>query len=105
MISITGSSQTTNMYKLVICSWLLVKIFSWILEFWILIQVTCSDKANDYFSPSKIKKWALDDLNQTVSWLESQDEKVRKCLTYTDSQHDDIACLSSLDCSNMLSSL
>ncbi|XP_020100099.1 DNA-repair protein XRCC1 isoform X1 [Ananas comosus] len=38
-------------------------------------EVRCSDKAKDYFSPSKIKKWALDDLNQTVSWLESQDEK------------------------------
>ncbi|KAG6478603.1 hypothetical protein ZIOFF_062046 [Zingiber officinale] len=27
------------------------------------------------FSPSKIKKWAIDDLHKTMSWLESQDEK------------------------------
>lgn len=35
--------------------------------------------AVDHFSPSKIKDWALDDLNKTISWLESQDEKVN-CL-------------------------
>ena len=26
--------------------------------------------------PKKIKQWAMDDLTQTVSWLESQEEKV-----------------------------
>ncbi|CAL5044672.1 unnamed protein product [Urochloa decumbens] len=34
-----------------------------------------SDSGNKYFSPSKIKQWAMDDLTQTVSWLESQEEK------------------------------
>ncbi|RZR93132.1 hypothetical protein BHM03_00021551 [Ensete ventricosum] len=28
------------------------------------------------FSPSKIKQWAVDDLHRTMSWLDSQDEKV-----------------------------
>ncbi|KAJ8773441.1 hypothetical protein K2173_004271 [Erythroxylum novogranatense] len=34
-----------------------------------------SDPAKVYFSPSKVKEWAVDDLNRTISWLESQDEK------------------------------
>lgn len=34
-----------------------------------------SNSAKDHFSPSKMKEWALDDLNKTVSWLESQEEK------------------------------
>ncbi|TVT97524.1 hypothetical protein EJB05_57228 [Eragrostis curvula] len=33
------------------------------------------DSVNKQFSPSKIKQWAMDDLAQTVSWLESQEEK------------------------------
>lgn len=33
------------------------------------------DPANGCFSPSKVKKWAIDDLNNTISWLESQEEK------------------------------
>jgi DNA-repair protein XRCC1 len=31
---------------------------------------------NKYFSPSKIKQWAMDDFAKTISWLESQEEKV-----------------------------
>ncbi|KDP37182.1 hypothetical protein JCGZ_06238 [Jatropha curcas] len=34
-----------------------------------------STPAKDHFSPSKIKEWAIDDLNRTISWLESQEEK------------------------------
>ncbi|KAG5602014.1 hypothetical protein H5410_033384 [Solanum commersonii] len=34
-----------------------------------------SDKVKDGFSPYKVKKWAIDDLNQTISWLENQDER------------------------------
>jgi hypothetical protein len=34
------------------------------------------NSADNQFSPSKIKQWAMDDLAQTVSWLESQEEKV-----------------------------
>ncbi|MED6218867.1 hypothetical protein PIB30_030529 [Stylosanthes scabra] len=31
--------------------------------------------AGKYFLPSEVKKWAIDDLNKTVQWLESQEEK------------------------------
>ncbi|XP_074285285.1 DNA-repair protein XRCC1 [Silene latifolia] len=31
------------------------------------------------FSPSKVKKWAMDDLNKTLAWLESQEEKPEPC--------------------------
>ncbi|XP_009802986.1 DNA-repair protein XRCC1 [Nicotiana sylvestris] len=33
------------------------------------------DEVKDGFSPSKVKKWAIDDLNRTISWLENQDER------------------------------
>uniref|UniRef100_A0A0A9G7I1 BRCT domain-containing protein n=1 Tax=Arundo donax TaxID=35708 RepID=A0A0A9G7I1_ARUDO len=33
------------------------------------------DSASKQLSPSRIKQWAMDDLAQTVSWLESQEEK------------------------------
>lgn len=38
-------------------------------------QSGASNPAKECFSPSKVKKWAIDDLNKTVSWLESQEEK------------------------------
>jgi hypothetical protein len=44
--------------------------------FTLFLQAGHSDSANKHFSPSKIKQWAMDDLTQTVSWLESQEEKV-----------------------------
>ncbi|CDO98078.1 unnamed protein product [Coffea canephora] len=34
-----------------------------------------SNQVSDCFSPSRVKKWASDDLSRTLSWLESQDEK------------------------------
>ncbi|XP_015077422.1 DNA-repair protein XRCC1 [Solanum pennellii] len=34
-----------------------------------------SDKVKDGFSPYKVKKWAINDLNRTISWLENQDER------------------------------
>ncbi|MCE3215384.1 hypothetical protein HAX54_002175 [Datura stramonium] len=37
-------------------------------------EVHC-DKVKDGFSPSKVKKWAIDDLKRTISWLENQDER------------------------------
>lgn len=37
-------------------------------------EVHC-DKVKNGFSPSKVKKWAIDDLNRTISWLENQDER------------------------------
>lgn len=39
--------------------------------------------SRECFSPSKLKKWAIDDYHKTLSWLESQEEKVRtKVLTF-----------------------
>lgn len=35
-----------------------------------------SDPTKGCFSPSEVKKWAIDDLNNTISWLEGQEEKV-----------------------------
>ncbi|KAF6175238.1 hypothetical protein GIB67_030456 [Kingdonia uniflora] len=29
----------------------------------------------EHFSPSKVKKWVMDDLNKTVTWLNSQEER------------------------------
>ncbi|TXG69148.1 hypothetical protein EZV62_004083 [Acer yangbiense] len=34
-----------------------------------------SNPAKEKFSPSELKKWVADDLNKTISWLESQEEK------------------------------
>ncbi|CAK9185645.1 unnamed protein product [Ilex paraguariensis] len=34
-----------------------------------------SKPAKDFFSTSTLKKWAINDLNNTISWLESQEEK------------------------------
>lgn len=34
-----------------------------------------SNTAKECFSSSKVKRWAVDDLSRTITWLESQDEK------------------------------
>lgn len=34
-----------------------------------------SDRVEEHFSSSKVKKWATDDLKRTISWLENQDNK------------------------------
>ncbi|XP_034696862.1 DNA-repair protein XRCC1 [Vitis riparia] len=34
-----------------------------------------SNPAKDLFSPSEVKKWAIDDLHKTISWLDIQEEK------------------------------
>ncbi|XP_061338576.1 DNA-repair protein XRCC1 [Gastrolobium bilobum] len=34
-----------------------------------------TDVARKCFEPSEVKKWAVDDLNKTIQWLESQEEK------------------------------
>ncbi|XWS19033.1 hypothetical protein CRYUN_Cryun32bG0096300 [Craigia yunnanensis] len=34
-----------------------------------------SHPAKESFSPSEVKKWVIDDINGTISWLESQEEK------------------------------
>ncbi|KAF5726901.1 DNA repair protein XRCC1 [Tripterygium wilfordii] len=38
-------------------------------------QGQASDTVTERFSPDKVKKWAIDDLNKTIYWLESQEEK------------------------------
>lgn len=50
------------------------KPHNWFLLFF--LQAGQLESANKYFSPSKIKQWAVDDLAQTMSWLDSQEEKV-----------------------------
>jgi DNA-repair protein XRCC1 len=40
------------------------------------IEAKHSDVTSKQFSPTKIKQWAKNDLAQTISWLESQEEKV-----------------------------
>lgn len=45
------------------------------------------------FSPSKIKEWAIDDLNKTVSWLESREEKPEACEMKTIAAEGIITCL------------
>lgn len=40
------------------------------------IQGEPSNPARVYLSPSKVKEWAMDDLNNTILWLDSQEEKV-----------------------------
>ncbi|XP_052157875.1 DNA-repair protein XRCC1 isoform X1 [Oryza glaberrima] len=39
------------------------------------IEAKHSDVTSKQFSPTKIKQWAKNDLAQTISWLESQEEK------------------------------
>ncbi|THG21345.1 hypothetical protein TEA_016556 [Camellia sinensis var. sinensis] len=41
----------------------------------IVSKSRASNPVKESFSPSKVKKWAIDDLNKTISWLESQEEK------------------------------
>ena len=41
-----------------------------------ILQTRASDSAKVHFSPSKVKEWAIDDLNRTISWLGNQEEKV-----------------------------
>lgn len=38
-------------------------------------KVRASNPTKECFSPSKVKEWVIDDLNRTISWLESQEEK------------------------------
>ncbi|KAK4428067.1 DNA-repair protein XRCC1 [Sesamum alatum] len=38
-------------------------------------KTTGSSKTKGCFSPAKVKKWAVEDLKRTISWLENQDEK------------------------------
>ncbi|KAL0319206.1 UNVERIFIED_CONTAM: DNA-repair protein XRCC1 [Sesamum angustifolium] len=38
-------------------------------------KTTSSSKMKGCFSPAKVKKWAVEDLKRTISWLENQDEK------------------------------
>ncbi|XP_021906571.1 DNA-repair protein XRCC1 [Carica papaya] len=41
-----------------------------------LKQSRASNLVKDWFSVPEMKKWAIEDLNKTISWLESQEEKV-----------------------------
>ncbi|KAL2539244.1 DNA-repair protein XRCC1 [Abeliophyllum distichum] len=37
--------------------------------------ISASSKIKDCFPPSEVKKWAIEDLMKTISWLENQEEK------------------------------
>ncbi|XP_050235303.1 DNA-repair protein XRCC1 isoform X2 [Mercurialis annua] len=38
-------------------------------------KTRASNPDKEQFPPSKVKEWAIDDLNRTLTWLESQEEK------------------------------
>lgn len=38
-------------------------------------HVKAANSVRECFSPSEVKKWAVNDLKKTISWLESQEEK------------------------------
>ncbi|KAK9141826.1 hypothetical protein Syun_011226 [Stephania yunnanensis] len=40
-----------------------------------IITVVISEPAEEDLSPAKVKKWAIDDLKETIAWLESQEER------------------------------
>lgn len=39
-------------------------------------QIQASGSPKDLFPLSEVKKWATEDLNKTITWLASQEEKV-----------------------------
>ncbi|XP_066371268.1 DNA-repair protein XRCC1-like [Miscanthus floridulus] len=51
------------------------------------------ESTNKCFSPSKIKQWAVDDLAQTMSWLDSQEEKPEPSELKTIASEGVITCL------------
>ncbi|XP_066376756.1 DNA-repair protein XRCC1-like [Miscanthus floridulus] len=51
------------------------------------------ESANKCFSPSKIKQWAVDDLAQTMSWLDSLEEKPEPSELKTIASEGVITCL------------
>ncbi|KAH7681778.1 DNA-repair protein XRCC1 protein [Dioscorea alata] len=53
----------------------------------------CSNTVKDIFSPSKVKEWVMDDLQKTVSWLESQEEKPEADQVRTIAAEGIITCL------------
>jgi len=42
-------------------------------------RVDSSKRLKEKFSPSKVKKWVIDDFNSALAWLESQEDKVQFC--------------------------
>ncbi|KAL6861528.1 hypothetical protein ACP4OV_017228 [Aristida adscensionis] len=57
------------------------------------VEAGNTESANKQFAPSKIKQWAIDDLAQTVSWLESQEEKPEPSELKTIAAEGIITCL------------
>lgn len=63
------------------------------------VKPSTSDEAGNFespsksFSPSKIKQWAVDDLAQTMSWLDSQEEKPEPSELKTIASEGVITCL------------
>lgn len=63
------------------------------------------NSAKEFFSPSEVKKWAVDDFNNTISWLESQEEKVRGHLLAQFYLPAEIHRYISINCASSLNSL
>ena len=55
-------------------------IYIFTLFFVLHVNQSGSNPAKDLFPPSEVKKWAIDDLQKTISWLDSQEEKVSSTL-------------------------
>ncbi|GAV85593.1 hypothetical protein CFOL_v3_29029, partial [Cephalotus follicularis] len=51
------------------------------------------DPLDDLFSPSKMKEMAITDLDKTISWLESQEEKPEPCETKQIAAQGILTCL------------
>nr|GME03211.1 DNA-repair protein XRCC1 [Ipomoea batatas] len=68
----TPASSKPQDFRLLVSYMCLVCIF---VAFSTCLMPLYSNGVKECFSPSKVKKWAIDDLQSTISWLESQDEK------------------------------
>ncbi|XP_028055802.1 uncharacterized protein LOC114259970 [Camellia sinensis] len=68
LLEILTQGQTTCVYTIIyICVLVSLPKFSIRRKF----QSRASNPAKESPSPSKVKKWAIDDLSKTISWLES----------------------------------
>ncbi|KAK9100878.1 hypothetical protein Scep_024308 [Stephania cephalantha] len=50
-----------------------------------------SEPAEEDLSPAKVKKWAIDDLKETIAWLESQEERAYM-LIHSNVYEDSVLC-------------
>ncbi|XP_057458826.1 DNA-repair protein XRCC1 [Lotus japonicus] len=58
-----------------------------------------TNQARKCFEPSEVKKWAVDDLNKTIQWLESQEDKPDPSETTKIAAEGILTCLQDVICS------